>query len=52
MQVATKDGVLIVRPTLTLDFNTNVRDLRAFNKFRTAKVRASQVFDSLQVVQW
>jgi hypothetical protein len=32
--------VLIVRPSVTLDLNTNARDLRAFNKFKTAKVRA------------
>ena len=42
MQVATKDKVLIVRPSVTLDLNTNARDLRAFNKFKTAKVRCAQ----------
>ena len=41
LQVATKDKVLIVRPSVTLDLNTNARDLRAFNKFKTAKVRAA-----------
>lgn len=40
-QVATKDGVLIVRPSVTLDLNTNARNLRAFNKFKTAKASAS-----------
>jgi hypothetical protein len=37
--------VLIVRPSVTLDLNTNARDLRAFNKFKTAKVcaRAAQL---------
>ena len=29
-----------MRPSVTLDLNTNARDLRAFNKFKTAKVRA------------
>ena len=38
VQVATKDKVLVVRPSVTLDLNTNARNLRDFNKFKTAKV--------------
>eukprot|EP00208_Stichococcus_sp_RCC1054_P002144 CAMPEP_0206145956 /NCGR_PEP_ID=MMETSP1473-20131121/29054_1 /ASSEMBLY_ACC=CAM_ASM_001109 /TAXON_ID=1461547 /ORGANISM="Stichococcus sp, Strain RCC1054" /LENGTH=449 /DNA_ID=CAMNT_0053542359 /DNA_START=124 /DNA_END=1469 /DNA_ORIENTATION=- len=33
--VATKDGELVVRPDVTLDGNTNVRNLRQFNQYRT-----------------
>ncbi len=40
-QVATKDQVLIVRPDVTLDYNTNVRQLRTFNKFKTTIVSKS-----------
>ena len=38
-QVMTKDGVLIARPSVTLDLNTNIKDVRALNGFKTTKVQ-------------
>lgn len=40
--------MLIVRPSVTLDLNTNARNLRSCNKFKTAKVRRSGAARGLQ----